>query len=50
MPGSNALYLIFGEGPRDDMSVASSRLILAAWAVAALAAGGWRLLRTDANR
>lgn len=50
MPGSNALYLIFGEGPRDDMTVASSRLILTAWAVAALTAGGWRLLRTDANR
>jgi ABC-2 type transport system permease protein len=45
-----ALYLIFGEGPRDDMTVASARLILVAWAVAALAAGGWRLQRTDANR
>jgi ABC-2 type transport system permease protein len=49
-PGSNALFLIFGEGPRDDMTVASSRLTLAAWAVTALVAGGWRLLRTDANR
>lgn len=49
-PGSNALFLIFGEGPRDDMTVASSRLTLAAWAVTALAAGGWRLLRSDANR
>jgi ABC-2 type transport system permease protein len=48
-PGSNTLFLIFGEGPRDDMTVASSRLTLAAWAVTTLAAGGWRLLRTDAN-
>jgi ABC-2 type transport system permease protein len=50
LPGSNALFLIFGEGPRDDMTVASSRLTLGAWALAALLAGGWRLLRTDANR
>jgi hypothetical protein len=49
-PGSNALFLIFGEGPRDDMTDASSRLTLGAWAVAALAAGGWRLLRADADR
>lgn len=50
LPGSSALHLIFGEGPSDDMTVASSRLTLAGWAVAALIAGGWRLLRTDANR
>ena len=50
MPGSNALYLIAGEGPSDDMTVASSRLTLTAWALAAALAGGWRLLRTDANR
>lgn len=50
MPGSSALYLVFGEGPRDDMTVTSARLTLAAWAVAALLAGGWRLLRADANR
>ena len=50
MPGSNALFLIFGEGPRDDMTVSSSRLVLVAWALTALLAGGWRLLRTDANR
>ena len=49
MPGSNALYLVFGEGPREDMTVASSRLTLGAWAACALLAGGWRLLRTDAN-
>lgn len=50
MPGCGALYLIFGEGPSDDMTVASSRITLGVWAVAALLAGGWRLLRTDANR
>jgi ABC-2 type transport system permease protein len=50
MPGSNAIYLIFGEGPSDDMTAASSRVILAAWALSAMVAGGWRLLRTDANR
>ena len=50
MPGSSALFLIFGEGPSDDMTTTSTRLTLAAWAVTALLAGGWRLLRTDANR
>ncbi len=50
MPGSGAMFLIFGEGPSDDMTVASSRLTLAAWALAALVAGGWRLLRSDASR
>ncbi|CAA9360262.1 MAG: hypothetical protein AVDCRST_MAG34-2408 [uncultured Nocardioidaceae bacterium] len=50
MPGSAALYLIFGEGPSDDMTTASTRLTLGAWAVTALSAGGLRLLRTDANR
>ena len=50
MPGSSALYLLFGEGPVDDMTVTSARLTLAAWAGAALLAGGWRLLRADADR
>lgn len=50
LPGSNALFLIFGEGPKDDMTVASSRLALATWAAVALLAGGWRLIRSDANR
>lgn len=49
MPGSNALFLIFGEGPSDEMTETSSRLVLAAWAVTALLAGGWRLVRTDAS-
>lgn len=50
MPGSNALFLIFGEGPSEDMTVTSSRVILAVWAGAALVAGAWRLLRADADR
>jgi hypothetical protein len=50
MPGSNAIFLIVGEGPSDDMTVTSSRVTLAAWALGALLAGGWRLLRSDANR
>ncbi len=50
LPGSSALYLIFGEGPSDDMTTTSTRLTLAGWALAALAAGGWRLIRTDADR
>ncbi len=50
MPGSNALFLIFGEGPGDDMTVTSARLTLTAWAAVALVAGGTRLLRADANR
>jgi ABC-2 type transport system permease protein len=49
MPGSGALFLIFGEGPSEDMTTTSARLTLAAWAVGALLAGGWRLLRSDAN-
>ena len=50
LPGAGALFLIFGEGPLDDMSPIAARVTLAAWAVAALLAGGWRLLRTDATR
>jgi ABC-2 type transport system ATP-binding protein len=50
MPGSGALFLIFGEGPRDDMTTASARLTLGLWAVAVLVAGGLRLIRTDADR
>ncbi|WP_435742573.1 hypothetical protein [Nocardioides sp. SYSU DS0663] len=49
MPGESALFLIFGESPVDGMTELSARLTLAAWAVAAVAAGGWRLIRTDAD-
>jgi hypothetical protein len=50
LPGSCALFLIFGEGPSDDMTATAARVTLLVWAVAALVAGGWRLVRTDANR
>jgi hypothetical protein len=50
MPGTGALFLIFGEGPSDDMTTARARLTLAVWALVALTSGGWRLLATDANR
>ncbi len=43
------IFLIFGEGP-SDMTTGSARLTLAAWGLAAFLAGGWRLLRSDANR
>lgn len=49
LPGSGALFLIFGEGPMDDMTVTSARLTMLAWAVGAMAAGGWRLVRSDAG-
>lgn len=50
MPGSAAMFLIFGEGPKDDMTNASSRVTLAVWAVTAVVAGVCRLLRSDASR
>jgi ABC-2 type transport system permease protein len=50
MPGSGAIFLIVGDGPSDDMTVTSARLTMAAWAVAALVAGGLRLMRSDAQR
>ena len=49
-PGSSALFLVFGEGPSDDMTTTSARLTLLAWAAGALLLGGLRLLRSDANR
>jgi len=50
LPGSSALYLVAEEGPSDETTTTSARLTLSAWALAALLAGGWRLLRTDATR
>ncbi|SDP38865.1 ABC-2 family transporter protein [Pedococcus dokdonensis] len=50
LPGSCALFLIFGEGPSDDVTVTSARITLLLWAAGALAAGGWRLVRHDAQR
>ncbi|UMG91869.1 hypothetical protein [Nocardioides sp. TF02-7] len=50
LPGSSALFLVFGEGPSDDMTTSSARTTFTLWAVAALVAGGLRLLRSDADR
>lgn len=50
LPGSGALFLIFGEGPSDDMTMTSASLTLVTWAIGALTAGGWRLLGSDATR
>lgn len=49
LPGSGALTLIFGDGPPGDVTPAGARVTLVAWAVAAIAAGGWRLTRSDAQ-
>lgn len=49
LPGSGALFLIFGDGPPGDLTPASARVTLVVWAVAAITAGGWRLLRSDAG-
>lgn len=50
LPGSGALFLIFGEGPSETMTVASARTTLAVWAGAAIVLGAGRLWRTDANQ
>ncbi|MBM6404167.1 hypothetical protein JQN72_07905 [Phycicoccus sp. CSK15P-2] len=50
LPGTNAIYVVFGEGIGEDMTIASARSTLFAWAVGGMAAGGLRLLRTDATR
>lgn len=50
LPGSGVLYLLAGEGPgRTEMTTTSSVVILVCWSIAAMAVGGWRLLRTDAD-
>jgi ABC-2 type transport system permease protein len=49
LPGSSAVRLILGEGIA-GLTVTEARATLAAWAVGAMLAGGWRLLRTDADR
>jgi len=47
MPGKSALYLVSDE---PGMTATQTRTTLASWAVGALVLGGWRLLRTDADR
>jgi hypothetical protein len=49
LPGSGALFLIFGEGPDDTMTTAAARVTLVAWAAGALLLGGGRLVRSDAT-
>lgn len=49
LPGSGALFLIFGDGPPGDHTPGSARLTLVVWAVVAIGAGGWRLVRSDAG-
>lgn len=49
LPGSAALFLIFGEGPLDDMTVSLARLTMVGWAVGASALGALRLVRSDAG-
>lgn len=48
-PGSSAMTLITGDG-LPGLTLTDARITLAAWALGALLVGGWRLLRTDANR
>jgi len=50
LPGTAVIYLLSGDGPGGtEMTTTSSVVTLVCWSVAALAAGGWRLLRTDAG-
>lgn len=50
LPGTSAISLIFGGGPSETLSDGQARTTLLAWAAVLLVAGGWRLVRTDANR
>lgn len=50
LPGTAALFLLFGDGPSGAVTTGSARVTLLLWAVVALAAGGARLVRTDAAR
>lgn len=50
LPGTAVIYLLAGDGPGGTaMTTTSSVVTLVCWAVGALAVGGWRLLRTDAD-
>lgn len=49
LPGTSARKLMIGEG-LPGLTATDARIALAAWAIGALLLGGWRLLRTDANR
>ena len=50
LPGTAVIHLLSGDGPGGtEMTTTSSVVTLVCWSVGALAAGGWRLLRTDAG-
>ncbi|TFV62300.1 UNVERIFIED_ORG: hypothetical protein E4P37_17485 [Bacillus sp. AZ43] len=46
MPGSGAIWTLLGE---PEMTAGQATALLVGWSAAALAAGGWRLLRRDAG-
>jgi ABC-2 type transport system permease protein len=46
LPGSGAIWTLLGQ---PDMSATQATALLAGWSAAALAAGGWSLLRRDAG-
>ena len=51
LPGLSIIFFLGGEGPgRTEMTTTSSVVVLVCWSVGALVVGGWRLLKTDANR
>lgn len=50
LPGAGALHLMVDGEPFPGLTATAARVTMAAWAVAALVAGGWRLLRHDADR
>ncbi|RBY80783.1 hypothetical protein [Blastococcus sp. TF02A-26] len=47
LPGTGAVRTLLGEP--DSLSLGGALALLAGWSAAALAAGGWRLLRRDAG-
>jgi ABC-2 type transport system permease protein len=50
LPGTSAISLIFGGGPSESLPDGQARTTLLTWAGVLLAGGGWRLVRSDANR
>lgn len=50
LPGTSAMSLLFGGGPSDSLGDGQARTTMLTWAAALLALGGWRLIRSDANR
>ncbi len=53
LPGAGALHLLLTDvvgSPFPTLTDTAARLVLGAWSLGALVAGGWRLLRSDADR